>query len=75
MINRLVSGFAYLAEYEPEKLILEEYKMARTLFDQDYNLKYPTKLQVIALIRSNGVIKGQNSTTRNSTQSKLQHFS
>ena len=29
----IVSALQYLALYEPEKLILEEYEIARTLFD------------------------------------------
>ena len=40
------SALQYLALYEPEKLILEEYEIARTLFDNDSKFNRPTVLQV-----------------------------
>ena len=43
----IVSALQYVALYEPEKLILEEYEIARTLFDNDSKFNRPTALQVI----------------------------
>ena len=43
----IVSALKYVALYEPEKLILEEYEIARTLFDNDSKFYRPTALQVI----------------------------
>ena len=43
----IVSALQYVALYEPEKLILEEYETARTLFDNDSKFNRPTVLQVI----------------------------
>ena len=44
--NATVAALQYVSLYEPEKLILEEYEIARRLFDQDSKLKFPTRLQV-----------------------------
>ena len=44
----IVSALQYVALYEPEKLILEEYEIARTLFDNDSKFNRPTALQVIS---------------------------
>ena len=44
----IVSALQYVALYEPEKLILEEYEIARILFDNDSKFNRPTALQVIS---------------------------
>ena len=43
----IVSALQYVALYEPDKLILEEYEIARTLFDNDSKFNRPTALQVV----------------------------